>query len=107
MDFIIPEWDDMVSVTKVFHFETAHAVHGYNGGCGNIHGHSYQLHVTVVNGKENGNDFISDLGFVIDFKDLKKIVSAVIVNSFDHKLILSKKFLEVHPEMSTGSNLVL
>ena len=37
----------MLLLTKIFDFETAHAIDGYNGMCKNIHGHSYELHVTV------------------------------------------------------------
>ena len=37
----------MLLVTKIFYFEMAHAIHGYAGACKNIHGHSYELEVTV------------------------------------------------------------
>ena len=42
----------MISVTKIFNFEMAHALHNYGGPCANIHGHSYILHVTVKSEKE-------------------------------------------------------
>ena len=38
----------MLKLTKIFHFEMAHAIHGYAGACKHIHGHSYELHVTVT-----------------------------------------------------------
>ena len=37
----------MVRITKAFKFEMAHALHGYDGLCKNIHGHSYRLWVTI------------------------------------------------------------
>lgn len=37
----------MLQLTKIFHFEMAHAIDGYAGACKNIHGHTYELHVTV------------------------------------------------------------
>jgi 6-pyruvoyltetrahydropterin/6-carboxytetrahydropterin synthase len=97
----------MISITKIFHFETAHAIYNYNGACKNIHGHSYQLYVTVKCVNETGNDFIPGQGFVIDFKDLKKQVSEIINEIFDHKMLLSRQFLEAHPELSGFTNLII
>ena len=37
----------MIRITKEFKFEMAHALHGYDGLCKNIHGHSYRLWVTI------------------------------------------------------------
>ena len=36
-----------LSITKIFRYEAAHALMGYDGLCANIHGHSYRLEVTV------------------------------------------------------------
>ena len=36
-----------IRVTKKFKFESGHALYGHDGKCKNIHGHSYQLEVTV------------------------------------------------------------
>lgn len=94
----------MIKLTKVFRFETAHAIHGYNGQCKNIHGHSYVLHITVA-GDEPCNDYIPAPGFLIDFKDLKK-AGLEIVETLDHKLVLSKDYLAAHPEIITHENLV-
>ncbi|MBL7760016.1 MAG: 6-carboxytetrahydropterin synthase [Sediminibacterium sp.] len=96
----------MLQVTKIFRFETAHAIHGYNGHCRNIHGHSYVLHVTV--GTEiSDQEYLPKPGFVIDFKDLKKMVNEIIVNQFDHHLILSEDFLAEHPNTGTPENLII
>jgi len=38
----------LIRITKHFDFEAAHALYGYDGKCKNIHGHSYQLFVTVI-----------------------------------------------------------
>lgn len=96
----------MISITKIFHFETAHAIHNYNGACRNIHGHSYRLLVTVTCLDESGNDYLPAPGFAIDFKDLKKPVAELITNIFDHKLILSTQYLASHPELANQENLV-
>lgn len=79
-----------IRVTKEFTFEMAHALLGYDGSCKYIHGHSYGLSVTVL-GKPNENENDPKLGMVIDFGDLKRIVKATVVDTFDHALVLNSK----------------
>ena len=95
----------MLSLTKIVHFEMAHAIHGYPGNCKNIHGHSYELHVTVCR-EDNSEDYIEAPGFLIDFKDLKQLVSTTVIDAFDHKIILSSNYLKDYPELSRLQNLV-
>ncbi|MDD4645465.1 MAG: 6-carboxytetrahydropterin synthase [Bacteroidales bacterium] len=78
-----------VRVTKIFRFEMAHALWGYDGLCKNIHGHSYVLKITV-SGTPIENPADKKLGMVIDFGDLKRVVNKYIVDVFDHSLVLSK-----------------
>jgi 6-pyruvoyltetrahydropterin/6-carboxytetrahydropterin synthase len=80
----------VIRITKEFKFEMAHALKGYDGLCKNIHGHSYELKVTV-SGYPIAEDNHPKLGMVMDFGDLKKIVNQEIVNQFDHALVLSEK----------------
>ncbi|MBE0649416.1 MAG: 6-carboxytetrahydropterin synthase [Bacteroidales bacterium] len=80
----------IIRITKEFKFEMAHALKGYDGLCKNIHGHSYELKVTV-SGLPITEDNNPKLGMVMDFGDLKKIVNEEIVNQFDHTLVLSEK----------------
>lgn len=79
----------VIRVTKEFNFEMAHALYGYDGPCKNIHGHSYQLSVTVI-GKTISEKENQKLGMVIDFSDLKKIVEECVVKEFDHSLVLNE-----------------
>ena len=80
----------IIRVTKQFHFEMAHALLDYDGPCKNIHGHSYQLNVTVK-GKVKTNTNDSDEGMVVDFGVIKKIVKDMVVDVFDHALVLNEK----------------
>lgn len=82
----------MISITKIFRFETAHAIHQYPGSCAQIHGHSYKLHVTVQ-ANEHSEKYIPGLGIIMDFKLLKFVVQESVLNLLDHKLILSKAYL--------------
>ena len=67
----------------------AHALKGYDGLCRNIHGHSYELLVTVA-GYPVSDPRSPKLGMVMDFGDLKKIVRETIVDKFDHALVINK-----------------
>ena len=96
----------MLSITKIFHFEMAHAIYGYAGACKNIHGHSYELHVTVsAANKDTG--YIPPPGFMADFKDIKKWVQAALIKKFDHSLLLSADFIAANPTVSSLKNLVI
>lgn len=96
----------MLKLTKIFHFETAHAIHGYKGSCKNLHGHSYELHVTVV-ADTNESTYIPPPGFVIDFKEIKELVNACIIHKFDHCVLLSADFIAANPSFSSLENLLL
>jgi 6-pyruvoyltetrahydropterin/6-carboxytetrahydropterin synthase len=61
-------------------FCAAHILTGHKGKCANLHGHNYKVDV-CLEGQE-----LNELGLLIDFADLKKIVKEVI-NLLDHKYI--------------------
>lgn len=74
----------------------AHALWNYDGLCKNIHGHSYILFVTVI-GEPISDKKNKKLGMIIDFGDLKKIISEEIINKFDHSIVLSEEnFLDIY-----------
>lgn len=79
-----------IRITKEFKFEMAHALKGYDGLCRNIHGHSYELLVTIT-GTPISDSTSAKLGMVMDFGDLKKIVRKSIVDEFDHALVLNRE----------------
>ena len=68
----------------------AHALAGYEGPCRHIHGHSYELLVTI-SGKPAEDPLSPIFGMVIDFKKLKAIVETQIIDQFDHALVLHKE----------------
>ena len=80
---------NIIRITKKFNFETGHALYGYDGKCKNVHGHSYQLSVTVLGSPLMDRSNVK-YGMVIDFGDLKKIVKEEIVDPFDHAIVLNK-----------------
>lgn len=86
-----------ISITKIFTFEAAHILQGYDGLCANIHGHSYRLEVSVCapgSVVEPGRFLYSEKadpknGMLFDFSELKKLVSKAVIEPFDHSLILN------------------
>ncbi len=67
----------------------AHALPGHDGLCSNIHGHSYELLVTLIGTPLNDPQSPKN-GMVIDFKDLKRIIKQLIVDELDHSLSLRR-----------------
>lgn len=98
-----------IRITKIFSFETGHALYGYDGKCKNIHGHSYKLSVTVIGQPISDTNDVK-YGMVIDFGDLKKIVKEDIVDVFDHATVFNKNtpHLELGMELKNrGHNVIL
>ncbi len=98
-----------IRITKMFNFETGHALYGYDGKCRNVHGHSYKLSVTVI-GTPIADASHVKYGMVIDFGDLKKIVKEEIVDKFDHATVFNKNtpHIELAKELEErGHNVIL
>ena len=79
------------AITRKMHFNAAHRLHNSEwsddvnkevfGKCNNVlyHGHNYELEVKVI-GVVN-----PETGFLLDVKDLKRIVNEKVISRFDHK----------------------
>ncbi len=81
----------------------AHAVHGYAGKCSNVHGHSYHLEITVASAADDY--YIPAPGFIIDFKEIKKVVQSAVIDQLDHMLVLSEDFLQANNAFASLPNL--
>lgn len=78
----------MIRISKEFSFEMAHALSSHGGKCAGLHGHSYHLTVTVI-GNVNNDVADSRRGMVMDFSELKEIVKRLVVDVFDHAVVLN------------------
>ena len=76
-----------IRLTKEFRFEAAHALEGYDGKCRHIHGHSHRLLVTIT-GTPNNRYGDPKEGMIIDFGALKELVNKIIIEPYDHTLLL-------------------
>lgn len=97
-----------IRITKEFKFEMAHALYGYDGPCRNIHGHSYNLFVTIK-GKPVCNSNSPKDGMLMDFGDLKNSIKNLIIDKFDHSLVLNNKVDAANLKKTDGmfGNIVL
>lgn len=66
----------------------AHALLGHDGHCKNIHGHSYELRVTLI-GKALQLTGHSKEGIIIDFSELKNLINESVIKIFDYALVLN------------------
>jgi len=77
-----------ITATKEFTWDCAHMLSGHNGLCQNLHGHTYKLEVTVAGEQQALQTAGPADGMVVDFKDLKDVVKAGIVDPLDHATIV-------------------
>ena len=70
-----------MKISKRFRFEAAHRLPRYEGPCYHLHGHSYELHVTL----EMPVD--PETGMTVDFFRLEAAVRERILERLDHRNI--------------------
>ncbi len=75
----------------------AHALHEYDGLCRNIHGHSYNLEITIAGNVFRSPGHPKD-GMVIDFHELKMLVKTHITEKLDHALMVNSLINPQHLE---------
>lgn len=70
----------MYSLTVKDHFDAAHALHGYPGECAGLHGHTWDVEVTVE------GEALDGIGIVYDFKRLKEDLASAL-ERYDHRML--------------------
>lgn len=68
----------IVEITKQFRFEASHVLPRHPGKCSRLHGHSWELEVSVE------GEINKETGFVCDFFNLKQLVDDQIISRLDH-----------------------
>ncbi len=74
----------MFRVTREIDFCYGHRLLNYDGKCKHLHGHNGRAVITIESPR------LDDRGMVIDFSDLKRIVSNWIDENLDHRMILRR-----------------
>ena len=73
------------------HFDAAHYLRNYRGKCENLHGHRFEVVVTLK------ADDLDDAGMAFDFTELKKLLNDIL-NAYDHaNLNEVEPFMEINP----------
>jgi 6-pyruvoyltetrahydropterin/6-carboxytetrahydropterin synthase len=83
---------ERLTLTKLFSFDAAHVLENYPGKCKHIHGHTYNLQVTITGEVKNEMNHPFN-GMIIDFSELKKWIQETVLQLFDHALLLHEDSL--------------
>lgn len=81
----------MYSIKVEGHFSAAHFLEDYDGLCGSIHGHRWQVFLSARLDKN------SDSSMLVDFKDLKKTLNTL-MDELDHSFIVDPEGNEASKE---------
>lgn len=73
----------MKTLTKVFEFDAAHRVMNERVKCFNLHGHRWSVELTL------GYERSEQLGYAIDFKEVKRVFGGWIDRFLDHACIVN------------------
>ena len=74
----------MYRVTRQIDFCYGHRLLNYAGKCKNLHGHNGQAVIVIE------SPTLDDRGMVMDFSDIKRVVSTWIDDNLDHRMILHR-----------------
>lgn len=77
----------ITKISKTFRWEMAHRLPFHDGGCRNIHGHSYAVTIELT-GETNSH------GMVLDYFDLGAIVEPII-KEIDHSFLCDNSDFEI------------
>lgn len=91
-----------ISCTRKFHICAGHRVLGHEGKCQQPHGHNYTIYATA-----EPHVKLDDLGRVIDFSVIKKILGDWLEENWDHQFILFKDDKELLKRLKGFSVYVL
>ncbi len=74
----------MFRVTREINFCYGHRLLDYEGKCRHLHGHNGRAIITIE------ADDLDERGMVLDFSDIKSVVSRWIDENLDHRMILRR-----------------
>ncbi len=74
----------MYRVTREIHFCYGHRLLNYDGKCRHLHGHNGRVLIALE------SESLDPLGMVTDFSEIKRVVSAWIDETLDHKMLLHR-----------------
>lgn len=81
----------MFEIVVQHHFCAAHSLRGYDGKCRNTHGHNFRVQLTLT------GEALDERGILVDFKDVKAALQAVIEEVDHQNLNDLPAFAQVNP----------
>jgi len=78
-----------ISITRRLEFDSGHRIPNHDGQCKHLHGHRYAIEVTL-SGEVADHPGKADDGMVLDFGDIKAVISRWIDDRLDHRMILCR-----------------
>lgn len=88
-------------VTRQIDFCYGHRLLNYDGKCRHLHGHNGRAVIAIE------SDTLDERGMVLDFSDIKRVVSGWIDEQLDHRMILHRDDPAVSMLQSLGEPLFL
>ncbi len=74
----------MFRVSRQIDFCYGHRLLNYEGKCRHLHGHNGRAVIRIA------SESLDDRGMVMDFSDIKRVVSTWIDENLDHRMILNR-----------------
>ena len=74
----------MFRVSREIDFCYGHRLLNYDGKCRHLHGHNGRAIITLE------SEELCELGMVLDFSDIKRVISKWIDENLDHRMILHR-----------------
>ena len=92
--------DLMYELVVTDNFAAAHNLRGYKGKCESLHGHNWKVEVTLA------ANTLDRLGMVMDFKEAKQALGAVL-ERYDHKYLNEvDDFREINPTTENMARII-
>jgi len=88
----------MFQVVVREHFDAAHFLRDYQGKCAQLHGHRWDVEISVEGTQ------LDQVGMLIDFGDIKKAV-ACSLDKLDHQLLNEVEGFKIEQMNPTAENL--
>lgn len=91
----------MFQVTREIDFCYGHRLLNYDGKCKHLHGHNGRAIIVIE------SEHLDQRGMVLDFSEIKNVVSGWIDDNLDHRMILHRDDPAVHVLGQLGEPLYL
>ncbi|MEO7559534.1 MAG: 6-carboxytetrahydropterin synthase QueD [Nitrosospira sp.] len=74
-------------ITRRLEFDAGHRIPSHNSKCRHLHGHRYAIEITL-SGDIITEAGVAEQGMVMDYSEVKRIASAVLVDKWDHAFLV-------------------